>query len=191
MATARKGPRSPRTAQRPGMDKNPSEAREAPQTPLEAPEKASGGERQSPRLNRGGGVANLTPFRDPETARERGRAGGLASAAARRKRKAVREYLDVALKMDDEDTGELNAMAMALAMVKEAKQGNVKAFLAVLEAVGEKAVVLDHRSTDGSMSPCRGDLTALSFAELMALTGAEWAEDDAGLADASGGEAVQ
>ena len=93
--------------------------------------------------------------------------------------------------MTDEASGELNAMAMALAMVREAKQGNVRAFLAVLEALGEKATVIDHRSTDGSMSPCRGDLTALSFAELMALTGAEWAGDDAELVDASGGEAVQ
>ena len=190
MATARKAPRSPRTARRPGMDNQASRTSEAPQTPLEAPERASGAGASASCFKQEGS-RGFVPISDTETARARGRAGGLASAAARRKRKEVRMYLDVALKMDDEETGELNAMAMALAMVREAKHGNVRAFLAILEALGEKATVLDHRSTDGSMSPCRGDLTALSFAELMALTGAEWAGDDAELVDASGGETVQ
>lgn len=190
MAATRKALRGPRTAQKPDADKKPSEASGANLAPVEAPERVSGGQGQGPCLKQGRS-RGFVPISDSETARERGRAGGLASAAARRKRKEVRAYLDVALKMDDEETGEINAMAMALSMVREAKHGNVKAFLAVLEAVGEKATVLDHRSTDGSMSPCRGDLTALSFAELMALTRAEWAEDDAELADASGGETVQ
>lgn len=135
----------------------------------------------------------LDPVRDPETARERGRAGGLASAASRRRRKAIREYLDIGLRRQDEESGELNAMAMSMSMIREAKNGNVRAFLAVLEALGERgAAVIDHRSTDGSMSPGRQDLTALSFDQLMALTSAEWAPDDADLlSGASGGEAGQ
>lgn len=167
----------PQTAQMPAVDNLPSEAGEALQTPLEGTERASGGESSTACLKQEGS-RGFVPIRDTETARERGRLGGLASAAARRKRKEVRAYLDVALKMDDEETGELNALVMSLAMVREAKKGNVRAFLAVLEALGEKpAHQVDVRSGDGSMSPAGRDLTALPIDQLMALARAEWGED--------------
>jgi len=163
------------------MDNLPSESQTALQPPLEAPETASAGQGPAPRLNRGGsvaGVKNLTPFRDSATARAMGRAGGLASAASKRKRKAMRDYLEIALRMDDEDTGELNAMESALALVREAKRGNVRAWQAMLEALGEKAPqMLDVRSGDGSMSPAGRDLTALPIDQLMALARAEWGEE--------------
>lgn len=171
----------PRTAQSSGMDNLPSEAGEALQAPLEGTERASAGQGPAPRLNRGGsvaGVKNLTPFRDSATARAMGRAGGLASAASKRKRKAMRDYLETALRLTDEKTGELNAMEAALALVREAKMGNVRAWQAMLEALGEKAPqMVDVRSGDGSMSPAGRDLTALPIDQLMALARAEWGED--------------
>lgn len=101
--------------------------------------------------------------------------------AARRKRKAMREYMEIALKLTDEATGETNAQAMALAMVEKAKGGDVKAYEAVLGTVGEKAAQLvDVRSGDGSMSPGR-DLTALPIDQLMALARAEWGQDAEGV----------
>ena len=75
MATARKAPRSPRTAQRPGMDKKPSEAQKAPQTPLEGAERASCAG-ASPSCLKQEGSRGFVPISDTETARERGRAGG-------------------------------------------------------------------------------------------------------------------
>lgn len=164
----------PRTAQSSGMDNLPSEAGEAVQTPLEAPERASAEQGQSDRLKR----SRSGVIRDSETARAMGRAGGLASAASRRKRRAMRDYLEIALRMDDEDTGELNAMESALALVREAKRGNVRAWQAMLEALGEKAPqMLDVRSGDGSMTPAGRDLTALPIDQLMALARAEWGEE--------------
>ena len=89
----------------------------------------------------------------------------------------MRDYLETALRMTDEATGETNAQAAALALVKEAKQGNVRAWQAMLEALGEKAPqMLDVRSGDGSMSPAGRDLTALPIDQLMALARAEWGE---------------
>lgn len=168
----------PRTAQSSGMDNLPSEAGEALQAPLEGTETASAGQEQDARLKREASGFEAGVIRDSEKARAMGRAGGLASAASRRKRKAMRDYLETALRMTDEATGETNAMASALALVKEAKQGNVRAWQAMLEALGEKAPqMLDVRSGDGSMSPAGRDLTALPIDQLMALARAEWGED--------------
>ena len=167
----------PQTAQSFGMDNLPSDAGEALQAPLEGTERASAGQGQDACLKQEGS-RGFVPIRDSETARERGRLGGLASVASRRKRKAMRDYLETALRMTDEATGESNAMASALALVKEAKQGNVRAWQAMLEALGEKAPqMLDVRSGDGSMSPAGRDLTALPIDQLMALARAEWGED--------------
>ena len=172
---------SPRTAQSSGMDNLPSEAGKAQQTPLEAPERASAVECSPSRFKREGSEGlpkGLDVIRDSETARIKGRAGGLASVAARRKRKQMREYMEIALKLTDEATGESNAQAMALAMVEKAKGGDVRAYEAVLGTVGEKAPqMLDVRSGDGSMSPAGRDLTALPIDQLMALARAEWGEE--------------
>jgi hypothetical protein len=90
----------------------------------------------------------------------------------------MREYMEIALKLTDEATGETNAQAMAIAMVEKAKGGDVKAYEAVLGTVGEKAPQLvDLRSGDGSMTPAGRDLTALPIDQLMALARAEWGED--------------
>ena len=168
----------PRTARSSGMDENTPEAQKPQQAPLEAPETVSGGEGSTARLKREASGFEAGVIRDSEKAKAMGRAGGLASAAARRKRKAMRDYLEIALRMTDEDTGESNAMESALALVREAKRGNVRAWEAMLAALGEKAPqMLDVRSGDGSMSPAGRDLTALPIDQLMALARAEWGEE--------------
>ena len=162
------------------MDDLPSEAQAALQTPLEAPERASAVEGSPSRFKREGSEGlpkGLDVIRDSETARIKGRAGGLASAASRRKRKAMRDYLEIALRLPDEATGETNAQAAAMALVDKAKTGDVRAWEAMLACLGEKpAQMLDVRSGDGSMTPAGRDLTALPFDQLMALARAEWGQ---------------
>ena len=178
-ATAQQKPlERPQTARTPAVDNLPSEAGEAVQASLEALETASAENSPAPRLKREASGFEAGIIRDTETAKAMGRAGGLASAAARRKRKEMRAYLEIALRLPDEATGELNAQAAALALVDRAKQGDVRAWDAILAALGEKpAQQVDVRSGDGSMSPAGRDLTALPFDQLMALARAEWGEE--------------
>lgn len=65
----------------------------------------------------------VLPLRDKEEARKRGRNGGLASGKARQKRKELRELLEVALSMPDEERGVSNAEAIAAALVEKGKAG--------------------------------------------------------------------
>ena len=192
MKTSEKASRSSRKSPPEAVNVKPSAPEEAQEDVLEAQEEAIPADISATRLKQEGSKPvprGLDPVRDTETARERGRAGGLASAAARRKRKEMREYLEVALRMTDEASGDLNAMVAALALVEKAKAGDVRAWDAILAAVGERpAHQVDVRSGDGSMSPGRQDLTALTFDQLLALTKAEWASDDEAL---MGGEAGQ
>ena len=93
----------------------------------------------------------------------------------------MRDYLEIALRMTDEATGESNAQAAAMALVDRAKGGDVRAWEAILAAVGEKPVqMVDVRSGDGSMSPAGRDLTSLSYDQLMALARAEWGQGEGG-----------
>lgn len=66
----------------------------------------------------------------PSEAREQGRRGGIRSGEVRRERKALREALEEALALPCEVEGvELtNVEAVAVALVKEAREGNVSAF---------------------------------------------------------------
>lgn len=84
---------------------------------------------------------NLKPFQATDKgASERGRAGGLASGRARKKRKALRELLDVALKMPSEKRDMSKAESIAVALVERAEDGDVRAFEAIRDTVGEKPV---------------------------------------------------
>lgn len=66
----------------------------------------------------------------PSEAREQGRLGGIRSGEARRERKAIRQALEECLAMDTDLDGETvsNVEAVAVALVREAKNGNVRAF---------------------------------------------------------------
>lgn len=104
--------------------------------------------------------ANLKPVKTKEEARERGRAGGIASARARKQRKSMRETAEILLKMpmkngkiDDiggieslEAIGKDGKLAVNLtlqdmtliAMLRKAMKGDTKAMDMILELTGEK-----------------------------------------------------
>ena len=121
----------------------------------------------------------VPPLRDKEEARKRGRNGGLASGKARQKRKELRELLEVALSMPDEERGMSNAEAIAAALVEKAKAGDVRAFEALRDTVGEKPVNrLDHSSTDGSLTPAPLlDLSGRDIDDLIRLTREAYREE--------------
>lgn len=90
-----------------------------------------------------------------EEARELGRKGGKASGEARRKKKFFKEAFEELLSMplkNEKMKKNLNAlgfkvtksttvkMAVAAAMVKEAYMGNVKAFVAIRDTIGERQI---------------------------------------------------
>lgn len=79
-----------------------------------------------------GGIANLrTPT--SEEAREWGRRGGIASGEARRRKASLRAELEALLTADDC----VVAKSIAVAICREAKQGNVGAFKAIAQVLGE------------------------------------------------------
>lgn len=118
---------------------------------------------------------NLKPVKSSEEARTRGRQGGLASGRSRRKRKALREYLNTLLAMPSEaDNGRNNAEEIAAALVNQALAGSIRAFETIRDTVGEKPTDrLDCTSSDRSMSPspCPAiDFSGKSQEELLELT---------------------
>lgn len=83
-------------------------------------------------------MSNPGNLKTPTTseARERGRKGGKASGEARRKRKALREQLEILLaaKHDGVECGQ----AVALALIEKALSGDVRAFEVIRDTIGEK-----------------------------------------------------
>ena len=77
---------------------------------------------------------NLKPVSSKKEARERGRKGGLASVEARRKRKTLKEEL--LLMLEDAEVQK----SVAVALIKEAQNGNVKAFGMLRDTIGEAPV---------------------------------------------------
>lgn len=77
---------------------------------------------------------NLIPQskRTKNEQREIARKGGKASGEARRKRKTLKEELLALLETKDYNE------KISLAMIKETLNGNVKAFIAVRDTIGEK-----------------------------------------------------
>lgn len=91
---------------------------------------------------------NLRPVRTTSEARERGRNGGRASGASRRRKADFRKTLNTLLTLDiddDEWAPILRSMgldctletALNMAMIKEGLAGNVKAFEAVAKYAGQ------------------------------------------------------
>lgn len=86
-----------------------------------------------------GGIANLRPPSTTEEARERGRLGGIASGVARRKRISLREELVALLEAGDG----IVAKSIVASMCHEAKRGNVGAFKAIAQVLGELKEVVE------------------------------------------------
>ena len=100
------------------------------------------------------GKNNLNPpIRSAEEAREKGKKGGIASGKSRRKKKTIRETLEMMLsgKMPD---GMTRQDAIVVALIEKALSGDVRAFEAIRDSIGEKpSDKVDLRSSDGSMTP--------------------------------------
>ena len=110
------------------------------------------------------GEKNLIPFdqRSKEEARECGRAGGIASGAARRRKKSLREAADLYLSLpvsdrrrwnkiarkgvDPEDVD--NQMAMIIGLTEAATEGDAKAAKIIVDLLGDAASVADSELED-------------------------------------------
>lgn len=108
-----------------------------------------------------GGAENLIPFseRSKEEARECGRAGGIASGIARRRKRSLREAADLYLSLpvsdkrkwnklaaryvDQEDID--NQMAVIVGMVDAAAAGDARAARVVVDLLGD-----DNNDADSS-----------------------------------------
>lgn len=86
--------------------------------------------------NPGGTPENLIPLtkRDPEEARAIRSKGGKARAEAYRERKTFAEAIRIALA-----TGDIQDKVVA-AVLKAAQEGNIQAFLALRDTIGEKPI---------------------------------------------------
>jgi len=93
---------------------------------------------------------NLKPVRSKSEARERGQLGGQASGIARRKRKALRDSMNMLLEMQPSakefnklieagyEPEEIdNSLLITLALFNESKKGNVKAIKELRNLIGE------------------------------------------------------
>lgn len=76
--------------------------------------------------------SNLKPVRTKSEARRRGKKGGIASGKVRKERKALREELLLLLSKDDTQE------KVSLALIKQALNGNTKAFEVIRDTIGEK-----------------------------------------------------
>lgn len=79
---------------------------------------------------------NLIPnsARSPEELREMGRKGGIKSGETRRRKKTFKQELEWLLEENN------NQKNITLALIKQALEGNTKAFEVIRDTVGEKPV---------------------------------------------------
>lgn len=135
---------------------------------------------------------NLKPVRTKSEARERGRAGGKASGEARRRKADFRRILNALLTAEidsPEWTPILKAMgldstlesAVNMAMIKEALMGNVKAYVAIKDVLGQTS----KSDTDLEEQQLRMAMTKAKMG-----TDAEEEPEDDGFLDALNGSAT-
>lgn len=86
---------------------------------------------------------NIKVNRSPSEARINGKKGGIASGAARRRKKTMRELLDIALSevIKNPNTGESKTGEewVAAALMHKAMKGDVAAYRTIAEMRGENA----------------------------------------------------
>lgn len=85
---------------------------------------------------------NLKPNseRTPSERRENARKAGIKSGEKRRERKRLRELLELALQETDTKTGQQNDISITAALIKKAAKGDVGAYLAIRDTLGEKPI---------------------------------------------------
>lgn len=95
------------------------------------------------------GSENLKPpIRSAEEARKKGKKGGIASGEARRRKKTMRELLEIAMEQPQGD--KTTAEAITVALLEKALSGDVKAYEVVRDTMGENPKVkLDNNISGG------------------------------------------
>lgn len=81
---------------------------------------------------------DLKPVRSKDEAKSRGRKGGLASGAARREKKTLRQRLELLLAVKAEGTDMDTAEAVTVALIEKALSGDVRAYEVIRDTIGEK-----------------------------------------------------
>ena len=81
---------------------------------------------------------NLVPFRSENEAREKGKKGGKKSGEARREKRLLKDLLEEALLIKT-DTGN-KYIDITNALIKQAEEGNVKAYETIRDTLGQKPV---------------------------------------------------
>lgn len=86
------------------------------------------------------GQENLIPMneRTEEEQREIAKMGGIASGKARKEKKLLRELLEDALSKGTETDNEY--INITLALIRQANEGNVKAYEVIRDTLGQKPV---------------------------------------------------
>ena len=121
------------------------------------------------------GQDNLIPFneRSEEEARESGRKGGIASGEARRKKKMLKDCLEILLEKEFKTKdGKVASGAETLAMTvfQKAQRGDLKAFELVRDTSGQGVVQkvmvaeVDQKTIDEVENAVLGDIDAESEA---------------------------
>lgn len=90
-----------------------------------------------------GAPQNLNPVRSKAEAIERGRKGGKASGEARRRKKELRECLEILLEKDIKSrSGETmsGAEAISAKLFEKALHGDIRAFEVIRDTAGQKPV---------------------------------------------------
>lgn len=84
--------------------------------------------------------SNLIPFNEltEEKQRELARKGGIASGKVRKEKKMLKELLEEALSKGTETDNEY--INITLALIRQANEGNVKAYEVIRDTLGQKPV---------------------------------------------------
>lgn len=82
------------------------------------------------------GRNNLQPVRTSEEAREKGRAGGIASGKARREKATMKKTLEMLLESNSK-SGQTYRELATLGLLKGAINGNAQNYRTILETLGE------------------------------------------------------
>lgn len=97
---------------------------------------------------------NLRPFRSVSEAREKGSRGGKQAGVTRRKQKRMRETLKMLLSLPSDMREGMSRMeSSCIVQVLKAEGGDLSAFLAVRDTIGEKPTdKTDITSSDNSLA---------------------------------------
>ena len=90
---------------------------------------------------------NLTPIRNTSEAREKGQKGGIASGKARQEKRKMRQILTELL-TNAEIGSEYSKESLALALIRRAGQGDVKAFELIMRFIGDMPTNDEQQRTD-------------------------------------------